>query len=475
MVWDINLKKIVYSRFFWILLLNLVLISIPISGIILMRSRDYRSITMRRFATKNLGNSIKKSIHTNPNIKIIHFLPIVAPYQRIIIVETNSFTILDDTKWNTNYYIKNFKYESPINKLIQDIFGGYPEPTLENIELINRLKKYIKPKTTKLSIIDYRFFYYIDHITVDNNDYTFIILTDKSDILESSRVYKISLLLLTITTVLIAGLITLFYYRLIIKPLKDLTNNITQLEDGKVLSNMHLNRDDEIGTLSQAFYYKTTQLLEKNKSFEEFTSDILHEIKNPLTSIRNSIELLNSQNIDINNKDKLLQLVKNESGRIEKLLYDVQEYSRIDKYIKVNEKCNPSHVISKVLQLYSKFGIKSDINCNTNLSISEIQLVSVITNLLDNAISFSPVIGSVKINCNNRGFSITDMGPGIPDCDKDYVFNRFFSNRHHNDDLHSGLGLSIVKTILENNNHSINFISTEKGTTFNVLFNVIKL
>lgn len=440
-----------------------------------MKSRDYRAISMRTIATKDLAKSIISGINTTQSFEILTNYPVVTPYQRIMIVESDSLTVISDTNWKSNYIIQSFKYESPIHKLLQDKFGGYPAPALKKVEIVNRLKKYIASKTTKLNIIDYRFLYFLDHIRIHQNDYSLILLTDKSDILESSRIYKIYLFLLTILSVLIGFIITYSYYIIIIKPLKKLTNSIKQLEDGKVLSSIYIDREDEIGTLSKAFYNKTKQLLEKSNSFEDFTNDVLHEIKNPLTSIRNSIELLLSRHTGIYNKEILYHLIQTESGRVEKLLYDIKEYSQIDLETKINDKCNPGNVILKVLQLYTKFGIKSDINCNIEIPLSELQLVSVITNLLDNAISFSPMTGSVVIKCDNRGFSVSDMGPGIPDIDKKKVFNRFFSNRSHNSDLHSGLGLSIVKAILEKNNHSIDFKSNMKGTIFFVSFNVIKM
>jgi len=477
-----KIKRVIYSRVLWIIILNAILIIIPISGLTFIRSKDYKALNLRSIATRDLSRSIISSANLNIPLEVIANLPVIAPYQRILIVDSADNTPIYDTGWLTNYVIASFEYDLFLTRAIGRLVKDASFPELSGREIINRMSKYIQRGIDKFSIIDYRFLYSLKNISIEKGShYSLIILTDKSDLIKSSRIYKILLLIISLFSILIGFIVSAVYYKLMIKPLHVLTDEVEHVINYKnnpeEIFSMK-DRVDEIGLLSNAFYMSSVELINQSESLKIFTSDVLHELKNPLTGIRNGIEILQSHNIGNLENNEMLSLISKESGRIEKLLFDIREYSLFDTKENPSEWCDPGEVINNLLDVYFKAEIKSTIRSNNLIKLSEGQLVSVLTNLIDNAISFSPEAQSISIEYYAEGntsyLTIKDSGPGIPQEEKDKIYTRFYSNREaaSEETLNSGLGLSIVKNILDNNNHSIECLDNiPEGTIFIITFN----
>lgn len=477
----IKLKRVIYSRILWIVILNLVLIIVPIIGLNYIRSRDYREVTLRGMSSTNLNRKIAENSESGISPDVIGLFPGVAPYQRVIIVEPETLAAVYDSGWLRNSYIISFEYDLLLTRIISDLIGNYSVyPKLKKDEIINRMSKYIKPGINIKSIIDYRFVYSIKNFTIqDGSRFSSIVIMDKSDIVKNSKVSKILLLFITALSALIAIVISLIYYKLIIKPLTILTKEAELIKDlEKIPPGIFSmkDREDEIGHLAKAFYSSSRELIRRKESIEIFTGDVLHELKNPLTGIRNGIELI--QNNKHTNSEDMLSIISRESGRIEKLLFDIREYSLFDKSSNRDHKCSPSEIIKNIITLYSQSEIKLKIvESNEKINISEDMLISILTNLIDNALDFSPDKGSVTVSFYTLEsisyLKIDDLGPGIPDIEKKRIFDRFYTNRkpEHSKSIHSGLGLSIIKKILDKNDNSITCKDNNPtGTSFIIKF-----
>lgn len=453
-----SIKRVIYSRIFWIVLLNLILILFPIGGITLIRSKDYRDNRSRTSATRELGRSIIKSVDIIKDPIVLRFLPRVAPYQRVLLLESENLKILYDTNWITNYPLNSFEYDLPLTQFIAGFVSDYPEPVMDQVQILERLKPYITERKKRLSIIEYRYLYLVDHFNLEGEEYTFIVLTDKSDLMESYRVNKVLMFLLSIISTGLGLIVSMIYYHIVIKPLKILTKDAQRIKDKRELTESQFRyrfRLDEIGILSKTFYLTTEELINRNRSFELFTNDILHELKNPLTTIRNSIEILEYDK-EFKEREELYKLIASESARVEKLLYDIREFSLFTKAENIKTLCYPHIILPKILELYTTFHIRYISESEKPVKLSEEQFVSVITNLIDNAISFSPEPGSISVVYTGDNLSVKDGGPGISKENRERVFDRFYTDRVGEiAPKHSGLGLSIVKTILENNHYSI--------------------
>jgi PAS domain S-box-containing protein len=221
-----------------------------------------------------------------------------------------------------------------------------------------------------------------------------------------------------------------------------------------------------------------------NKLKTEFISNISHELLTPLTSIRGFSELMldekighindkqkNSLETVVRNSDRLTRLIKN---LLSKSILESNEFVMAFKPVSINE------IISNCIQDLEPQANKKRITitqeCQPDLMIKgdELGLLRVLTNLLDNAIKFSPQNGDLRVtaedNDNEIRLSIIDSGKGISSNEIPYIFERFYQTDGSSSRKFGGvgLGLSICKTIIEKHNGTINVTSEGKGSTFQI-------
>lgn len=226
------------------------------------------------------------------------------------------------------------------------------------------------------------------------------------------------------------------------------------------------NRFDEIGHLSGALRDMTRALYSRIEAIERFAADVAHELKNPLTSLRSAVDTLP---IVKNDKDRtrLLAIIGEDVSRLDRLITDISAASRLDAEL---QRQNETIVDLKEL-LFSMVGFYEDMRGEktppVHLSVKsetratafhmlgqESRLSQVISNLIDNAISFSPANSEVQVSLERQGsrlvIMIDDNGPGIAADPPERIFERFYTDRPEADfGIHSGLGLSISKQIIE--------------------------
>jgi two-component system sensor histidine kinase ChvG len=226
-----------------------------------------------------------------------------------------------------------------------------------------------------------------------------------------------------------------------------------------------LKRKDEIGDLSRSLK-ELSEKLEKRIGFiDRFTSDLLHELKNPLAAIRGQTELaLNSPG----REEKLLNGIMAEEGRMERLLARLGELSRIDNAIdqEKTEAVDMAVFIPLLLERYNGAALFETGEQKAAVPANPDRLIQALCNPVDNALSFSPSGKKVRIRLEREDakkdalfwrITIDDDGPGIretagktKDPAGERYFERFYSERPEGEKpRHSGLGLAIVKTIIE--------------------------
>lgn len=338
--------------------------------------------------------------------------------------------------------------------------------------------------TTRISSGGQRSITLYSAIPVFNNEsVTGVVLVSQSTYRILQNLYEIRLAILRIFLISLfaAVAIGLLISRTIATPLKLLRNEALNITDktGKIKTNFKkTKRQDEIGDLSRSLSVLTHKLKEHIDKTNNFASDISHEFKNPLASIKTATELLDQYPED----KKFIAIINQEVSRLERLITGVKEISNLEagnlgEDIKV---IDPSSIIEMViarLKLTTTKKINFIINKDKNLKIeiSPIRFSQVIENVLSNAISFSPDNSSIHIGIrqiNKRiKIKILDEGPGIPKENLDKVFNRFFTYRGDNRD-NSGLGLSISKSIITLYGGSIDITnSKDKGALVSLTLN----
>lgn len=224
------------------------------------------------------------------------------------------------------------------------------------------------------------------------------------------------------------------------------------------------NRQDEIGQLAVALHEMTTALWARMDAIEGFAADVAHEIKNPLTSLRSAVETVARVN-DPERRARLLAIINEDVGRMDRLITDISEASRVDAEISRApvEPVDVGKMISTLAEVTATAAaergvrIELDVEAGQKLIVPgrEGRLVQVFRNLLVNALSFSPANGRVLLAAHRRGrcvvAEVTDEGPGIPEGQEAKIFKRFYSERPTSEQFgnHSGLGLSIARQIVE--------------------------
>ena len=223
-------------------------------------------------------------------------------------------------------------------------------------------------------------------------------------------------------------------------------------------------RRDEIGHLSGALRDMTNALYSRIEAIESFAADVSHELKNPLTSLRSAVETLPMAKTDANRK-RLLDVIEHDVKRLDRLITDISDASRLDAELQRQEvasvdlaslldalvkAANEIHTDGVSVTLTFEGGTPRDFKVPGHDS----RLGQVVSNLVDNARSFSPPGSSVRITCRKRKndveIVVDDDGPGIPPDAFEKIFERFYTDRPHQGfGQNSGLGLSITKQIVE--------------------------
>ena len=295
------------------------------------------------------------------------------------------------------------------------------------------------------------------------------------------------------TAIAVGFVILIFSFvlnRYFLKPIKNLVSYTETIKnkDPKATSIKSLkSRNDELGLLSNSLDDMTNQLQRRITQAENFSTDLVHEIRNPLASLKSASEILHDTT-DINQRIKLIDILSHDVQRIERLITD---YSQIlkdevalskEKIKKLDIEPIIKSVVDDFNNIYKlKRGIeisyKSDGKNKYFINGIENRIEQIIANLLDNAISFSEdnqnVLVKVSKQDNNKvSINILDEGRGFKEKDTNKIFKRFYSNRPDKFGQHSGLGLNIVKNLVDLHNASIKASNREdrRGANMEIIF-----
>jgi two-component system, OmpR family, sensor histidine kinase ChvG len=223
-------------------------------------------------------------------------------------------------------------------------------------------------------------------------------------------------------------------------------------------------RRDEIGHLSGTLREMTNALYSRIEAIESFAADVAHELKNPLTSLRSAVETLPLAKTEDSRK-RLLAVIEHDVRRLDRLISDISDASRLDAELQRQEVAPVD--LARLLATLVTVGneVRHDGAVKVTLAFEggaqsfavpghDSRLGQVFSNLIDNARSFSPPNGSVRVICrrlrNELEIVVDDDGPGVRPDALEKIFERFYTDRPHQGfGQNSGLGLSISKQIVE--------------------------
>ena len=307
-------------------------------------------------------------------------------------------------------------------------------------------------------------------VLIDSNLVGFIKVSEEAnDILIAVKERKNFIIRTVMAIALVILIFSLFLNKYILKPIKFLVNfteSIKNKSDENInIKNFYV-REDEVGKLTKSIDEMTKELQKRTNRAETFSSDLAHEIRNPLASLKGASELLDKSH-EKNDREKLLRIINHDVERIERLITDYSQMLKDEASLSREKMDNidlhkiVNNVVEDFKQDLVNRGRKIDIKINTYNKNGksfmfvgiENRIEQVIANLLDNAISFSSDNKVIDINLSETSKSyvliIKDQGPGFSETSTNKIFKRFYSNRPKNFGEHSGLGLNIVKNIVE--------------------------
>ena len=278
----------------------------------------------------------------------------------------------------------------------------------------------------------------------------------------------------------VAAVLSLLVSTTFVRPLRRLRDESRAILDrrGRLRGRFRgSRRRDEIGELARALEELTRRLEDHARFTESFAADLGHELKNPLASIRSATEVLAEVDTPLERR-RFLELVQREVARMEHLVTGSRELARIDAGIETEERSTVDlgGLLSAIVEGYRlRAGAGPRVELGPAPGPVPVRgvperVTAVFENILDNALSFSPRGGTVRVELTHHAgwvvATITDEGPGLPAGSEELIFSRFYSYRPgegKSDDGHTGLGLALVKAIVEGYGGSVGAATRPEG------------
>jgi len=339
------------------------------------------------------------------------------------------------------------------------------------------VSKSIKNKTTSRSTLIYATY-------LDKNQTTIMyMISPLYPVSSTKKIIRNQLVYIMIISLALAFILSFYISSKISRPITDITKSARKLADGQYGTTFHAEGQyTEIQNLADTLN-KTSYELEKASLLQkDLMANVSHDLRTPLTMIKSYAEMIRDLSGDNPEKrEKHLQVIIEESDRLNVLVTDVLELSRMQagtSQIRIasfnirdtlDQLVNPYHVLEM------QEGYKIQLNCPPEQYVlgDEDKIKQVISNLLTNAVKYCGQDKSVFINVKHWGkivhLEVIDHGMGIKPEELPYVWERYYksSSHHVRTTSGSGLGLSIVKEILQLHKSKFGVESkVGKGTTF---------
>ena len=337
-------------------------------------------------------------------------------------------------------------------------------------------KFYNMYKTDTLSVVQ--------AIRKNNTVFGYVVVHMPTSIIKQSSYDVTHVFYLTYAIILALSLIIFFNFMwFIYLPLKQIRLAAMEYAQGNFsYDGLMVSNDDEIGDVASSLKYMSKQLNNSREYQKTFISNISHDFRSPLTSIKGYIEAMMDGTIPPEDHKKYLSIVLSEANRLEKLttgLRELNSWNTTGPELFLEE-FNMESVIASTVETFQGSCEKKNIELviqfppkHYNVYADKGKIEQVLYNLLDNAIKFSNPSSKIIIRLYNKGdkqyCSVKDYGMGIPSGSIDKIWQRFYKTdlSRGRDKTGSGIGLSIVKEIIRAHNENIDVISTEGvGTEF---------
>ena len=289
--------------------------------------------------------------------------------------------------------------------------------------------------------------------------------------------YKtLALLLLT------ASLLLLLFTYVVYLPIRRIAKGADRYASGNFETGIEVHSNDEIGYLAASLNYMANELNTLEEDQKKFVSNVSHDFRSPLTSIKGYVEAMLDGTIPVEMQDKYLNIILFETERLNKLTKSLLELNKFGSHgimLDITD-FDINNTIKTTVQTFEGICLEKRISFNLILTGEQLfvsadmsKIQQVLYNLIDNAIKFSSADSAITIETTEKNgkvfVSVKDTGIGIPSDSIKKIWERFYKTdlSRGKDKKGTGLGLSIVKEIIQAHGENINCISTEGvGTRF---------
>ncbi len=288
-----------------------------------------------------------------------------------------------------------------------------------------------------------------------------------------------------------AGLTAFTLSKKITRPLQVIRNAALNLASGDYQKKIDLNSGDEIEDLAHTFNYSAQQVeitIEEQKKLEELrrnlVANVSHELRAPLSSMQGYTEIMLDGLIEEKEKEKYLRIILENSEHLSRLVDDLMDLSKLESgemslhYETISPETVAMLSLESIRPLCSEKDIELQSNIENNpplINADQNRLHQIITNLLENAVEHSRAGGEIIINLYHNHehviIEVIDNGPGIPEKDLPYIWDRFHKvdKSRRRTQKGTGLGLAITKQLVELHHGEIEVESwEEKGSIFRI-------
>lgn len=280
--------------------------------------------------------------------------------------------------------------------------------------------------------------------------YALVIGRPLAPTLETLGNLRLALLLVGSIGAVAGAIIGTLIARSAMRPIRDLTRAVTRVTQTDSFDQIEVEGNDELSQLTRSFNTMLYSLATSRSRQNRLIVDASHELRTPLTSLRTNIELLvadeNAGMLPTGARREILRDIAAQLAEFTSLISDLVQLTRNEEGSSLKPVDLRDVVVAALERARRRGpGIEFDVSLNSHFLIGEPeQLERAVTNLLDNAVKFSPPGGTIQVVMEGDLLRICDEGPGIAEDDLPHIFDRFFRSEKARNTPGTGLGLSIV-------------------------------
>ena len=229
---------------------------------------------------------------------------------------------------------------------------------------------------------------------------------------------------------------------------------------------LEISGDAEVRQLAVSFNTMLGALRLSREQQQQLVQDASHELRTPLTSLRANSELLERENLDAETKNSILRDIRAEVDELAALTGELSSLASDQRLVEQLQIVNLGEAVEELVDRACRRRgrtIKLERRSPAVIRVRPSQLVRAVSNLIDNALKFSPLSGPVEVLVLDRRIEVCDHGPGITDADKPFIFDRFYRAVATRALPGSGLGLAIVKQFADDHDAVVNVVDTPGG------------